>query len=44
MQKSKLVAYKNGFTFVEDKNQAIAELKKRNLAFGFYNGEFITVE
>lgn len=44
MQKSKLVAYTNGFTFVKTKQDAINELKKKNLAFGWFNGEFITVE
>jgi hypothetical protein len=41
---SKLVAYSNGFTFVNSKDQAIDELKKKGLAFGWFNGEFITVD
>jgi hypothetical protein len=44
IKKSKLVAYSNGFTFVKTKAQAIEELKKKKLAFGWFNGEFITTE
>ena len=42
MTKSKLVAYTNGFKFVENKKQAIQYLVEKKLAFGWFNGEFIT--
>jgi hypothetical protein len=39
---SKLVAYTNGFKFVNTKDEAIQYLVDNNLGFGWFNGEFIT--
>ena len=44
MEKSKAVAYTNGFKFVDNKEQAINYLKENNLSFGWFNGEFIHID
>ena len=44
MEKGKVVAYTNGFKFVDNKEGAIQYLRDNNLGFGWFQGEFITIE